>query len=324
MTPKQNQHERVCFILNPRSGGGRTGGREAALRKEVSRWFARGEVWTTQAAGHGAELARRAVDEGFDVVAAVGGDGTAHEVVNGLVEGGVARRPGVVFAVIPAGTGSDLVRTLRMPSRLEEAVATVAHGRTLQVDLISATVTGLAGPRSATCVNVAGFGVNGEVVSRVNQSSKRLGGTITFAAATARTLASYRAPDVHLSWTDTRGEAGSWSGPIFAVFLANGAYCGGGMWLGRGGAMNDGAMDLTIIPELGWARVLAGAPRLFTGTIAEVPGVLRVAARSLRATSSDDVRVDLDGEQPGALDASFELVPKVLAIRAVWADPQRA
>jgi len=211
-----------------------------------------------------------------------------------------------------------------MPSRLEEAVATVAHGRTLHADLVSATVRGPDGPLASTCVNVAGFGLNGDVVSRVNQSNKRLGGTITFAAATARTLASYRAPVVHLSWTDTRGEEASWSGPIFAVFLANGAYCGGGMWLGRGGAMNDGAIDLTIIPELSWAQVLTGAPRLFTGTIAEVPGVVRVAVRSLRATSAQDVRVDLDGEQPGTLEATFQLVPKVLPIRAVWEDPRRS
>src|SRR5690606_41058681 len=113
-----------------------------------------------------------------------------------------------VFGVIPAGTGSDLVRTLKMPNDLDAAVAVLATGATHSSDVLDVHVTPHDGgdPIRRMCINVAGFGINGDVVRRANASSKRLGGTLTFLGASLGAMASYRPPDVEVTWTDHEGD----------------------------------------------------------------------------------------------------------------------
>jgi len=104
------------------------------------------------------------------------------------------------------------------------------------------------------------------------------------------------------------------------VFVGNGAYCGGGMWVGRGGSMQDGLLDMTIVPNLSLVRRVVSSPRLFTGTMGDVRGVVAEPIIDISATSasSSPVLLDLDGEQPGALPVRLRVLPKVLRIRGRW------
>src|SRR5690606_36884906 len=132
-----------------------------------------------------------------------GGDGTVNETVNGLFDGETPRNPEVVFTVVPAGTGSDLKRTLRIPKDTAEAMAVAAHGETRSSDVAALRFERADGsPGARICVNVAGIGLNGQVVDRANRSSKRLGGKVTFLAATVQTLATYSPSEIQLRWTD--------------------------------------------------------------------------------------------------------------------------
>ncbi len=323
---ERNTTEKACFIVNPRSAGGRTGSKLDEVRRAAERWFEHSEIRCTERPRHATELAAAAVEEGFDLVVAVGGDGTAHEVVNGLFDGETARNPDVVFTVIPAGTGSDLVKTLAMPPYIEDAVATAAIGSTRRSDAVLAHYTAHDGTSDASeiCINVAGFGMSGDVVQRVNRSKKRFGGTVSFITGTVASLVAYEPPQVDIRWTAADGSKGEWGGTIFNVFIANGAYCGSGMWVGRGGSMQDGALDMTIIPDLSLPRTIMGSPRLFTGTMDRVKGVVRCAIREVEATlrtaeGAGEVLLDLDGEQPGRLPVSLRILPETLCIRGRWA-----
>lgn len=317
---RKNTHERVCFIVNPAAAGGSTGARIPELERAASQWFSDWAVWRTERGGHATDLAAKACDDGFDVVVAVGGDGTAHEVVNGLFVDQRLRRPEVVFSVIPAGTGSDLIRSLGIPGKLRLAVGVIAHGDTRATDLIHARLDGDGTPHEELCINVAGFAMSGEVVTRANQSSKRLGGTVTFVSATARSLVAFDAPELSIRWLTPEGTEASWEGEAFNVFVANGHYCGGGMWVGKGGSMQDGALDLTIIPSMSLARTALHSPRLFTGTIDQVKGVVRARAVKVWAEAKGwaDVRVDLDGEQPGRLPIELTVINEKLQVRGRW------
>ena len=317
-----NSSERLCLLLNPHSAGGATAGRIADIRAAAERYFGAVELRVTEHSGHATELARAAAEEGFEVIAAVGGDGTINEVVNGLVVDGVAIHPGGALAVVPAGTGGDLVKTLGMSSNLDEAFAVIAAGETRATDLVQMELTDplTGGTIRRLGINVVGWGMNGAVVKLANEGTKRFGGRMTFLSATLRALARYRHPSVTLRWQDSEGRDGEWSGPLTSAFLANGQYCGGGMWVGRGGSMQDGLLDLTVLPQMSIARSTLLTPRLYAGTMERMRGVTRVAVRDVSAIvdAGEDVLVDIDGEQPGRLPLRGEILAGALRIRANW------
>jgi YegS/Rv2252/BmrU family lipid kinase len=289
-----------------------------ALRRLAERRLESFEVWLTEGPGHATVLAAKAAAEGFEVVVAVGGDGTANEVVNGLVE---VEGTAPVFAVVPGGTGSDLVRSLEVPKDAEAAVDLVVRGTTRPTDLVRVRLQGHDGDELVRCcINVFGIGMSGEVVRRANLSSKRLGGTATFLGATLGALMSYRSPEIRISWVGAEGEDGAWSGRLLTGFVANGHYCGGGMWVGRGGSMHDGLLELSVVPPLGIVSTATGLPHLYDGKLDQVKGVLRTTVREIKveAIGGPTVLVEVDGEQPGTLPLSASVLPEALLVRAGW------
>jgi diacylglycerol kinase family enzyme len=317
----KNDRERLCLIVNPHSAGGATRGRLDDLRRAAAASFAEWEVRETNGPRHATAIARQAATEGFGVIAAVGGDGTASETVNGLFEGDRPLNPNVVFSVVPAGTGSDLVRTLAVPRDLDEAFRVLAHGDTRTSDAIHVTSTLESGESTSQVgINQAGFGVSAEVVRRSNRSSKQWGGTATFLKATLGAVANYRPAPVRVKWA-ARGEERSWEGPVLLGFTANGRYAGGGMHIGRGASMQDGLLKLILVPEMSLQRILVALPRLYSGHLEAVRGVVVAEAETIEASLIDrgDVPVDVDGEQPGSLPVAVRVLKGTLKIRGQWA-----
>lgn len=315
----QNGNESIACILNPRAAGGRAGQRVRELERALSRAFANWEIRQTEGPGHATELAADSLAAGVDIVAAVGGDGTANEVVNGFFRGSTPRRPASVFALVPWGTGSDLQKSLRSPSDLADALWVASTGVTLPTDVGHVQFRTPQGGSERLFINVAGFGANGDVVHRANSASKSLGGRLTFLQATLGTLANYQPPRVSVTWKSADGP-GSWEGQLLSAFVANGRFCGGGMDVGGGGSMHDGAFDLTLLPNKGRGRNIAESWRLYDGSVWKVAGARRVYATELtaRCVDGDEVLLDIDGEQPGALEATFRVLPRQLQVRGGW------
>jgi len=293
---------KVVFIVNPRSAGGATGKAFEQVEGCAREVFGEIDVQHTERPRHAIELAAQ-LGASCDLLVSVGGDGTANEVVNGLAELEGRDRP--VLGVLPAGTGCDLVKSLGMPPDLEEAVRFLAVGERIEADWMRLEMESEGHKVSRVCINVAGFGMNGDVVRRVNQSSKRLGGRVSFALATVRSAMRWRAPEVSIEWEGPDGP-GRWSGPLASAFVANGGYCGGGMWVGRGGSLTDGAAELTILPDLPLRRAPSVLARLYRGTLGEIEGVITARVSEIRASSvRRAIPVDVDGEQPGDLPLSL-------------------
>lgn len=312
----RNQGEKLVVIANPRAGGGRAGAQRSQIEAAVGRAFEHAEVVWTERPGHGTQIARERAPDA-DIVAALGGDGTCHEVVNGLFQEGRPVNRRVIFSTLPFGTGGDLVRSLEVPKRLDKALWIAATGTTLPLDVGH---TRWATGEERVFINVAGVGANAEVCVRANRSSKRFGGTVTFLGAIISTLLEVRA----------RRATWKWSGPdggeeiemdTLAAFCANGHYCGAGLWVGRGGSMADGLFDFTVIPQLSVVRALGALPRAFAGTFDEIPGVYRRKASTVELQT--DLPIENDGEprSPGPL--VFSVLPRALQVRGGWLQPPR-
>ena len=318
MTTKKdpfNDTERICFIVNPKAGSGSAKGKIRRLEKQVSSCFAHWEIRETKHAGHAQQLAKNICQEGFDIIGVVGGDGTCHEVLNGMMENDEPVNPKTSLALIPAGTGSDFLKTLPTSRDPIEALHVAAFGGDRIIDIGKCTTK--KGDRYF--INVAGFGVNGEVAERSNNSSKMLGGRVTFIKATLQSSLSYTPQTVSIKWEHSEQEH-TWTGEVLSCFIANGKYCGGGMNVGPESSIDDGLADITILEPIGPIEQVFKLRKLYNGTIHELKQAQRFQSTVLHATARKNavVKIELDGECGGTLPAKFQILSKKIRIRSNW------
>jgi diacylglycerol kinase (ATP) len=255
------------------------------------------------------ELTRRAVDDGARLLIVVGGDGTVHEVVNGLL--GSASHRDVELAVLPRGTGKDFVRSLRIPCDLGGALEVARRGRARAVDVGRAAYRAWDGSEeNAYFANFAGAGISGAIARRANRSSKALGGRISFFAATIAVFASWKSAAVTVDIDGTRR-----SGDMFEVLVMNGDYAAGGMWVTPEAEPDDGRLDVLLIGDVTKADFVRTFPKIYRGKHLSHPKIDVVRGQAVRVDSATALPIVLDGEQPGTTPARFEIVPRALKVR---------
>jgi len=298
------------LIVNPASAAGRTGRRFEAIAAAVRGAVGELEACFTTAVGHGVALAREAALAGRPLVVAVGGDGTASEVVDGLLEG---RHRGE-FGYIPCGTGGDLRRTLEIPSDVDGAARALGQAAPRVIDLGVVAFTGHDGaPARRHFVNVASCGLSGVVVDHVNRSSKLLGGRLTFKLASARALLGWR--DQRVRW---RADEGPWvESSVTAFSVCNARYFGGGMMVAPAALVDDGLLDVTIWSGFGLLDFVLKQPQIYDGRHVQLAKTRTLRARTVEVEPLGDgpVLLEADGEQPGRLPARFTVLPGALVLR---------
>lgn len=297
--------KRIWAIVNPNAANGEVGRRWPNIRARMEVQLGAFDWFLTEGPGHASELARAAAAGETHVVVCVGGDGTLNEVVNGVVGKG-EEGIDVALGYIPLGTGCDLARHLAIPLDLEEGLKVLMAGRELRMDVGKATFTDHNGNRTVRYFhNMVSFGLGGEVVERVNRTSKRFGGFLSFIWATMITLFLYRRKKILLQIDDQpQQEIDAWN-----VAVANGAYHGGGMWEAPGADVSDGKFQITVIGDLNLVQVFWHFPKLYTGGIYHAPKIEKGIGERVFASSSQRVLLDMDGEQPGLLPACIEIIP---------------
>ena len=313
--PKRNETDKICFVVNPKAGSGSAKTKRRKLEEQVSSCFLHWEIRETQYAGHAQILAKEICQEGFDIIGVVGGDGTCHEVLNGMIHNDEAINPNTALALIPAGTGSDFLKSLPTPNDPISALRIAALGRDRILDIGKCTTQ----ENVRYFINVAGFGVNGEVAERSNNSSKMLGGRITFIKATLQSSLSYTPQKVLLQW-EQDDQQQQWSGEVLSCFIANGKFCGGGMNVGPQSSLDDGLADITLLEPIGPIEQLFKLRKLYDGTIHELKQAHQLKSSSLQATAQKNscVKIELDGECGGNLPARFEILKQKLRVRSNW------
>lgn len=302
------------LIVNPTSAAGRTGRHFDAIARAVRAAVGEFECAFTRAPGDGNRLAREALSSGGRFVVAVGGDGTASEVIDGLTGDDGPREPEALFGFIPRGTGGDLRRTLGLAEDVDTAARTLASPNVAVLDLGRVDHAGPDGRlRTRHFANVAGLGVSGVVSRRVNRGPKLPSGKLAFMLASARAL---------LSWSDQpvrwRVDDGPWQEErLTALSVCNGRYFGGGMQVAPGARMNDGLFDVVVWKGLGLGDFVTKKKMLYDGTHVTLPNTRVIRARSVEAepVGGAEVLLDVDGESPGILPARFSILPGALRIR---------
>ncbi|HSH44920.1 MAG TPA: diacylglycerol kinase family protein [Longimicrobiales bacterium] len=308
-------------ILNPTSGGGR--GRRAGRAILVGlehRGISAGLISTT-APREAERLAAEAADAGLDMVIAAGGDGTVHEVAQGLLSARAAKGDPTVregdfpaLGVLPIGTGNDFAKLIGPLDDLDASLDVVAGGALRWLDACRATWPGA----THWFVNAGGTGIDVEVVRQLLRG--RLGtGVLTYVAALLRALVRYKAIPLRIRMDDHVTEV-----ETMIVAAGNGRSVGGGFWLTPDAEPDDGRFDICIVKRTSYLESLRVLPLILRGKHAKHPKVEMHRAKrvEIEALGPDPLFFQLDGElhePPDARSLIFELVSGALP---VLSDPE--
>lgn len=322
---------RPFFIVNPKSAGGETGRLwDLSLKKWVVESFPSARWAFTAAEGQGSRLAALAIQEGADLVIAVGGDGTVNEVVNGLMgrfvgdlEAGLpgsqgaswpaleGSQPAPALAVIPRGTGCDFAKSIGIKRDFRQALQAIKSSVQVRSDIGEIDGTSRKGaPFQRYFINIAGGGANGEVVQRVNASGKQLGGFLSFFLASFNTTLRYHTPAIEIQVD--RGEFRK--AELNVIFVCNAQYCGAGMQVGKGAYLNDGVFQVLEVNKTSRIQSLLHGSKLYTGAIESIPGASIYNARQITLRTTAELLLDCDGEQPGVAPVTFRIIPGALTL----------
>ncbi|MGA3184689.1 MAG: diacylglycerol kinase family protein [Candidatus Dormibacteria bacterium] len=307
----------TLVVVNPVSAGGQTLRRWPQIRTALREAGIEIHSHLTTGRGDATAVTRRELTGKAPVrrVVAVGGDGTLNEVVNGCFdERGAPLARDLTVGLIPSGTGSDIRRTLGLPTDPHAAARLLAGGTTRTIDVGRIV---FADGSHRLFANVADCGLGGEVVTRINRSrQKRAGllGSAAFLGVSVTELMSFRNRDVLLTidGVTTRQR-------VQQVVIANGRCFGGGMRIAPGADPADGLLDVVVVGDISRFGALLAVPRLFRGTHLGLAAVSSHRARSIGIAVADGEsppRFDVDGEQVGSAPAEITVLPQALRFAA--------
>ncbi len=304
-------------IVNPKSAGGSTQNRWAETAADFRAHFGAFQVAFTKQAGDGTTLALRGAEQGRKFIIACGGDGTINEVANGIMQSGAE----IEFGVLPSGTGGDFRRTIGIPNDTREAGVVLRSGVTKEIDV--GKVTFLNHENETTSryfLNVSSFGLSAAIIERVKSSNivgwiphDILRGKTSFALSTLQEILGLNFDTVKVKFDDQEAK------PLNTInfCVCNSRFFGGGMKIAPDAVINDGFFDVVNIGDIKTAKILLRGYTLYRGSHLSLEEVKSTRARKIEVSpmNSEEIHIEVDGELPGKLPATFEILPKALKVR---------
>lgn len=247
--------------------------------------------------GEGPRVAAEAAADGYDVVIAVGGDGTANEVANGLVGTRAA------LALFPVGSGNDFARSLGYPGRARDLPAFLAHARRRTIDVGEAN--------GRVFVNVAGVGIDGEVAERAKAHARVVGTRLAYATASVTAIAVYRPLQMTV-----RLDGEERSGRFLMAIASNGTHFGRGMHCAPMARLDDGLLDVTLAGALGTVASLRALTRLYQGRHVDGRSIVAIRARAVDIELERPAPAEIDGDVVRVTRLALRVRPAALEVIA--------
>ncbi len=301
--------KRVKLILNPMADMGRAWNVARDLRPIVNEYNGKVDWSGTVYPSHAIELAKQAGEEEYDLVIAVGGDGTVHEVVNGLMQVDAAHRP--ALGIVPIGSGNDFAHIMKIPASPNQAMALALNGNPSHIDL--GLMTDENG-RQEYMDNTLGIGFDAIVTIR----SHRLPivrGFMMYLIAVIQTIFLNAKP----MKMKIESENKKWEKEVFMLVLANGPREGGGFTMTPNALPNDGSLDYMIADKVSRLMQFRLIPEFMKGSQENFKEVEIGQFKKISLTSEQPLYIHIDGEIYTSFGSnlrglSVEIVPNVLKV----------
>jgi diacylglycerol kinase (ATP) len=290
-----------CVIFNPAARGDKA----RNLRAALARICGAATLLPTTGPGDATRLAAQAAAEGYEIVAAAGGDGTLNEAINGLAPSLLAGRP-VRFAALPLGTANVLALEYGLPFDLAQAWDLVSRGQERRIDLAHATFQTPQGPRERYCLQLAGAGLDAHAVYLLNWRLKKRLGKAAYAIAMVQALLKSRG-ELTIQ-ADGATHSARWA------LIGNGRYYAGKYRFFPRARPDDGLLDLCLFERIDPGLLWRSAWRLWRGGVLDFRGVTHLQSGAFTIRSNTANHLELDGEYAGNLPATFRTHPQLVRL----------
>ncbi len=300
--------KKVKLILNPMADMGAAWRVANDLRPIVNAhggadWS--GTVYPT----HATELARQAALDGYDLIVAMGGDGTVHEVINGLMQIPAEQRP--VLAVVPVGSGNDFAHAIGIPLKADHALS---HALNAEPSLVDIGMMTDENGRKEYFDNTVGIGFDAVVTIR-SHKLPIVRGFLMYLTAVIQTILLNHDPAL-MKVTDDNGK---WEEEALMFTVCNGDREGGGFMIAPEAKNDDGILDFAMVTKCSRLTMFRLVPEFMKGTHARFPQIKMGASRNISINASHPMYIHADGEIFTSFGSNlkgitFEILPKALKV----------
>jgi diacylglycerol kinase (ATP) len=297
------------IIVNPAAGSGKAGRKWPALEKQIADLVAIGSIQYTQYKGHATELAQIAIAEGARYILAVGGDGTIHEVLNGVMQQKTIPTQAITLALFPIGTGNDWIKTHGIPKRHDQWFDYFKNGRARSHSAGRIAYQTDEGPAVRYFWNVAGLSYDGFVVEYVESRKKLVFHSSIYLLFIVWCLFRFKIPrgQIQFNHEERRGR-------FYTINIGVGRYSGGGLRLTPHAQHDGDTFGLTIAGAVSKLEVVRSIGHFFKGTLGQHPQVEEHHTKRIRIDAIGDIPmlVEADGEFLGRAPVAFEHLPEAV------------
>lgn len=289
---------KIKFIINPEACRGKAKNKIDQIERLIKKSDFDYSIEFTKRPKHATDLAKKAADNGFETVVAVGGDGTTHEVVNGIVGSNIS------LGIIPIGAGNDFSNCLGIPKKdIKRSIEIIRTGKKKKIDLGKLDDEYFMG--------FAGTGFDTMIVdlSFKKRNLLKLLGSFFYIYGFYNILIRFKPIPLKIITKDSVIEK-----KVVTIIVGNSWLGGGGMKLVPDAKLDDGLFDVCIVEEIPKFELFIVFPRVFSGTHITHPSVNIIRTNFLRIESDRKMIVQADGEIIRSLPVNFELIPKALDV----------
>jgi diacylglycerol kinase (ATP) len=288
-------------IFNPAARGEKA----RRFRRQLDAIGAQCAFKATTAPGIARRLAAEAVRDGFDLIAAAGGDGTVNEVLNGIGDApdGFARAR---LGVLPLGTVNVFARELKIPLRVERAWEILQRGRETKIDLPRVEFSADGVLQKRYFCQLAGAGLDARAIELVDWQHKKQVGKLAYVIAGLKALCEKK-PQITV-----RANGQSVTGEL--VLIGNGQFYGGSFAILPLADLRDGRLDICVLPLVNWTAFLRSAPGLLLRGKLPASVAQHLSGETFELTSESAAAFELDGEWVGKLPVKFSIEREKLRV----------
>jgi len=287
--------KKLLFIVNPAAGKGAALGAVPSITQFCKQYGFKYEITKTQYKGHATALAKSAISLPYDVVVAVGGDGTVMEVANGLVG---SLTP---LGILPMGTGNDLSKSLNIPLKIDPALSVIARGKPKYMDAVSYG--------NGYFFNVASIGFDAEIARDIQKVKRWVSGKAAYYLAAFLKFITYKHKDVILEIDNAKI-----STRILLFAIANGTHYGGGMKVNPNGSIDDGYMEAILITPVPRFKFPFLFWKFVSGKYLDLPYVKAYRCKNVKIHSNGSLPVNGDGDIIATTPIQFSVVNRGILV----------
>lgn len=287
---------KVKVILNPTAGRGRAAKERQLITEALAQYEVEFNLEETRAHNHATEIARQAVAAGYDLIIAVGGDGTVNQVVNGMAGSGIP------LGILGCGTGNDFASMIRMPKDMLSSIKQIMEGEVKWVDLCRVN--------RKYFISSVGAGFDGAVAHTVNQSFRFIRGMAAYLLGVFKTLFSYKQHSVRLLVDDETYEF-----KALLVAVNNSTTYGGGIKINPEAKIDDGLFNICAAKNLNLFEIFCCLPLAVKGAHQKLKKVMMLKGKEVTLESETPLYYQLDGEVLQDRILKFSIYPQSFPIK---------